>query len=103
MINPFEMLKNLDQIKAKSEEIKKVAENIRCTGYAMGNMIEVVANGKMQIESLKIDPSLCKEGNAEMVEVLVASAVNNALENVRNRYSQEVAKMTGGMDLGLGL
>lgn len=90
MINPLEMLKNMDAIKAKAEEFKQKAAHLRATGYSMGNMIEVVVTGEMKIESIKIDPSMLKDENKEMLEVLIASATNNAFENIKSRMAQEL-------------
>ncbi len=90
MINPLEIMKNFENIKAQAAEMKQKLPGIKATGYAMGNQIEVVVTGEMKIESLKIDPSLVKEGNSEMLEVLIASAVNNAFDNIRSRLAQEV-------------
>jgi len=72
--------------------MKAKVATIKCSGYAYGNMIEAVANGNMEIESLKIDPSLVTEQNKAMLEVLVASAVNTALKNVKDRISQEAGQ-----------
>lgn len=93
MMNPFELLKNMDNIKSQVEGFKQKAPNIKATGYAMGNMIEVVATGEFKVESIKIDPSMLKEENREMLEVLVASAVNSALENVKARLAQEYGSL----------
>ena len=101
MINPLEIMKNLENIKTQAEEIKKKLPTIKATGYAMGNQIEVIVTGEMKIESLKIDPALVKEGNSEMLEVLIASAVNNAFENVRNRLTQEAGQF--GQQYGLNI
>lgn len=91
-MNPFELFKNMDKIKSRAEEMKAKVATIKCSGYAYGNMIEAVANGNMEIESLKIDPSLVTEQNKAMLEVLVASAVNTALKNVKDRISQEAGQ-----------
>lgn len=91
-MNPFELLKNMDKIKSQAEEMKAKVATIKCSGYAYGNMIEAVANGNMEIESLRIDPSIVKEENRSMLEVLVASAVNTALKNVKERVSQEAGQ-----------
>lgn len=91
-MNPFELLKNMDKIKSQAEEMKAKVAMIKCSGYAYGNMIEAVANGNMEIESLRIDPSIVKEENRSMLEVLVASAVNTALKNVKERVSQEAGQ-----------
>ena len=91
-MNPFELFKNMDKIKSQAEEVKAKVATIKCSGYAYGNMIEAVANGNMEIESLKIDPTLVTEQNKAMLEVLVASAVNTALKNVKDRISQEAGQ-----------
>lgn len=91
-MNPFELFKNMDKIKSQAEEMKAKVATIKCSGYAYGNMIEAVANGNMEIESLKIDPSLVTEQNKAMLEVIVASAVNTALKNVKDRISQEAGQ-----------
>ncbi len=91
-MNPFELFKNMDKIKSQAEEMKAKVATIKCSGYAYGNMIEAVANGNMELESLKIDPSLVTEQNKAMLEVLVASAVNTALKNVKDRISQEAGQ-----------
>lgn len=100
MINPLEMMRNLENLKSQAEEMKKKAATIKATGYAMGNMIEVVATGEMKIESVKIDPSLLEQ-DPSMLQVLVASAVNNALENVKSRLSQELGQIGQGLNLGI--
>ena len=92
MMNPFELLKNMNDIKGQVETIKAKVATIRCTGYACGNMVEAVANGKFEIESIKIDPQFIKPENAELVEVMVTSAVNTALKNVLDRIKEETGQ-----------
>lgn len=92
MMNPFELLKNMNEIKSQAEAMKAKIATIRCTGYAGGNMVEAVANGNMQIESIKIDPEFAKAENAELLEVMVTSAVNTALKNVRDRIQEEAGE-----------
>ena len=72
--------------------MKAKIATIRCTGYAGGNMVEAVANGNMQIESIKISPEFAKMENAELLEVMVTSAVNTALKNVRDRIQEEAGE-----------
>ncbi len=101
MMNPLEMLKDIQNLQAKAEEVKGRLAQIKCTGYAMGNMIEVVATGDLKVESIKIDPSIVKEGQESMLEVLVASAVNNAFELVRERISDEMRQVGGRYGLSV--
>lgn len=101
MINPLDLLKNMENIQEKMKDFTSNLSSIKATGYAMGNMIEVSVNGSMVIESLKIDPSLCKESQCEMLEVLIASAVNNAFDNVKKLVEEDVRKRGSGLGLGI--
>ena len=99
-MNPFDMLKNLNEIKAQAEAMKAKASAIKCTGYAGGNMVEAVANGNMEIESIKLAPEFAKTQNAQLIEVMVTSAVNTALKNVKERLQREAGQVMAQYGLG---
>ena len=100
-MNPFELLKNMNEIKSQAEAMKAKIATIRCTGYAGGNMVEAVANGNMEIESIKIDPEFAKVENAQLLEVMITSAVNTALKNVRDRIREEAGQTMSQYGIGL--
>ena len=100
-MNPFELLKNMNEIKSQAEAMKAKVANIRCTGYAGGHMVEAVANGNMEIESIKIDPEFAKQENAQLLEVMVTSAVNTALKNVKDRIQEEAGQTMAQYGIGL--
>ena len=100
-MNPFELLKNMNEIKSQAEAMKAKVANIRCTGYAGGNMVEAVANGNMEIECIKIDPEFAKQENAQLLEVMVTSAVNTALKNVKDRIQEEAGQTMAQYGIGL--
>ena len=98
-MNPFELLKNMNEIKSQAEAMKAKVATIRCTGYAGGNMVQAVANGK--IESVTIDPEFAKAENTQLLEVMVTSAVNTALANVRERIQEEAGNAMAQYGIGL--
>ncbi len=100
-MNPFELLKNMNEIKSQAEAMKAKVATIRCTGYAGGNMVQAVANGKMEIESVTIDPEFAKAENTQRLEVLVTSAVTTALANVRERIQEAAANAMAQSGIGL--
>ena len=100
-MNPFELLKNMNEIKSQAEAMKAKVATIRCTGYAGGNMVEAVANGNMEIESIKIDPEFAKQENAQLLEVMITSAVNTAIKNVKDRIQEEAGQTMSQYGLGL--
>lgn len=100
-MNPFELFKNMNEIKNQAEAMKARIATIRCTGYAGGNMVEAVANGNMEIESIKIDPEFAKMENAQLLEVMVTSAVNTAIKNVKDRIQEEAGQTMSQYGIGL--
>ena len=83
-----------DDIRAKQEEL----EAKEYTGTASGEMVTVTMNGKHEITAVKIDPD-----DIEMLEDLIAAAVNSASAAVDKDSEEEMSKMTGGLNIpGLG-
>ena len=64
-------------------------------------MVQAVANGKMEIESVTIDPEFAKAENTQLLEVMVTSAVNTALANVKERIQEEAGSAMAQYGIGL--
>jgi hypothetical protein len=64
-----------------------------------GGMVTVVANGKQQVMSVKIDPEVVNRDDVEMLEDLVTAAVNDALKRAQEMVSEEIGKVTGGLNI----
>jgi len=62
-------------------------------------MVTVVVKGDMSVEAVKIDPKVVDPGDVDMLQDLVAAAVNGALQSARDSASTEMGKITGGMGL----
>jgi DNA-binding protein YbaB len=56
-------------------------------------------NGKQELIELKIDPEIMMSKDVEMLEELVAAAVNKALQESRDIVGEEMSKITGGLNL----
>ena len=85
-----------DSIRAKQEEL----EAKEYTGTASGEMVTVTMNGKHEITAVKIKPEAV---DIEMLEDLIAAAVNSATAAVDKDSEEEMSKMTGGLNIpGLG-
>jgi len=97
------MLKQAQEMKKKMEELKENAAKLRIEASAGGEMVKVEVSGDMKLTSLTIDPSLIVSGDQEMIEDLVVSAVNMGLEKMKSAQQEEMAKLTGGIDMsGMG-
>ena len=66
---------------------------------AGGGMVKVVANGRQQILSIEIEKEVVDPDDVEMLQDLVLSAVNDALVKSQEMVSEEMGKLTGGMNI----
>ncbi|MCJ7496714.1 MAG: YbaB/EbfC family nucleoid-associated protein [candidate division Zixibacteria bacterium] len=94
-----DMMKQIQKMQVKMEEIQKELENKRVEGSSGGGMVKVTANGKQEILEIKIDPEVVNKEDVEMLEDLILAAVNQAKEKSQEIQSEEMAKLTGGLKL----
>lgn len=66
-----------------------------------GGAVKIVISGKKEIQSIKIDPEVVDPDDVEMLEDLILSAVNEAIRQADEMYTNEMGKITGGLG-GLG-
>ena len=84
-----------DDIRAKQEEL----EAKEYTGTASGEMVTVTMNGKHEITAVKIKPEAVDPDDIEMLEDLVAAAVNATVKQVDETAEAEMGKLTGGLNI----
>ena len=98
---------------AMMRQVQKMQENIRAKqeeleakeyiGTASGEMVSVTMNGKHEVVAVNIKPEAVDPEDIEMLEDLIAAAVNSAVAAVDKESEEEMAKMTGGLNIpGLG-
>jgi DNA-binding YbaB/EbfC family protein len=94
------------QAKKLQQEMGKVQEETRkktVEASAGGGMVTVTANGGMEIVSIKIEPDVVNRDDIEMLQDLIVAATNEALRRAQQMVSEEMSKVTGGLNLpGLG-
>ena len=94
-----DMMKQVQKMQAKMEEVQKELENKRVEGTSGGGMVKVIANGKQEILEIRIDPEVVNKEDVEMLEDLVLAAVNQAREKSVEVQNEEMAKLTGGLKI----
>lgn len=92
-----QLLKQAQKMQAELARVQAELANITVEGSSGGGMVKVTANCKNQILGVKIEQEVIDPEDKEMLEDLVAAAVNQALENAQKRSEEEMAKVTGGM------
>jgi DNA-binding YbaB/EbfC family protein len=100
------MLGNAGEMREKMQQMQGELAGLTAEGQAGAGAVRVVVNGKMQVMNVELDRAmimtLAGEGSdtdKQMIEALIVSATNEALERAQELVRQEMAKLTGGMDL----
>ena len=94
-----DIMKQAQRLKAEMDRLQAEAATKTVEGSAGGGMVTVVANGKGDLLSVKIDPEAARGEDLEMLQDLVVAASNDALRRARELLAQEVSRLTGGLSL----
>lgn len=92
------------QAQALQEKLARAQEEIAertVEASAGGGMATAVVNGRLEVVRLRIDPAVLSSGDAEMIQDLVAAAVNEAIRAARKMIAEEMGKITGGLGIKL--
>lgn len=99
MNNITQLLQQAQKLQGNFKQMQTQMENQKIEGTAGGGMVRAVVNGKQELLEIRIDPEILDPKDTEMLEELVAAAVNNALEKSRAILGEEMSRITGGMSL----
>lgn len=91
----------LTKAKAMQDKMKKAQEqikNIEVEGFAGGKLVKVILTGDYEIKSITISEEAKKE-NQQIINDLIIAAYNNAKQNLKKKSSEELSKVTGGLNL----
>ena len=94
-----DIMKQAQRLKAEMDRLQAEAATKIVEGSAGGGMVTVVANGKGDLLSVKIDPEVARGEDLEMLQDLVVAAANDALRRARELLAQEISRLTGGLNL----
>ncbi len=92
-------MKQAQKIQAQIAKVQEELAQKTIEASAGGGMIIVVVNGKQEIVSIKIEPEVIDAKDIEMLQDLVIAAVNEALRKSQEMVSEEMRKITGGLQI----
>lgn len=90
------------EMQAKLQTMQDEIALMEAAGRAGGGLVEVVLTGKFEMKSLKIDPSLFKEDDVEVLEDLILAAHNDAKAKVETEMKDKTSALTAGLPLPPG-
>ena len=93
------LLKQAQQIGGQMGQITEEMRKLRVTGIAGGGMVEIEVNGLMEVLRCHIDPQLIGQNDRELLEDLVAAAINQAIAKGKQMHADTVRDLTGGLPL----
>ena len=99
-MNMQSMMQQAQKMQANMAKMQEELEEREVEATAGGGVVKVVATGKKEIRSITIAPEVVDPDDIEMLEDLVIAAVNEALGKADEMMQTEMAKITGGMNLG---
>jgi hypothetical protein len=95
------LMKQAQQMQEQMQKMQEEAANAEVTGEAGAGLVKVLMNGRHDVRRVEIDPSLMDE-DKEMLEDLLAAAVNDAVRKIEATNQQRMAGLTGGMGMPPG-
>jgi len=102
MKNLGQMLQQAQEMQQKMAEAQEQLDSIELQGSAGGGMVTITLTAKGEMKGVKVDPSLLNREDMETLEDLLAAAHADARAKAQERCQEEMAKVTGGLDLPEG-
>jgi DNA-binding YbaB/EbfC family protein len=96
-------MKQLPKIKEEADRLQQRLGEINAEGDAGAGMVKVRVNGRMEVLSCRISEEAMRLNDREMLEDLIAGAVNQAISRVRQQTAEETSKMATALGLPAGL
>ncbi len=98
-----DIMREAQKLQAEVQRLQEEAKTKTVEASAGGGMVTVVANGGGEIVSIKIEKDVVNPEDVEMLQDLILAAANEALKRAQQMVNQEMAKLTGGLQIpGLG-
>jgi len=98
-MNFGKMMKQAQQMQAKMAEVQEQLKEETVDASAGGGMVRVTMTADMQVRSVKIDPTAVDPEDVELLEDMIAAAMNEAVRAAQEVASTKMAAITGGMNI----
>ena len=93
-----DLISQAKKMQEKMKETQDALKKIEVEGVSGGNTVRVIMNGDGELKKIFLDNILMQESK-EIVEDLIVAAHNDAKSKLKKKTSEEISKVTGGIDL----
>jgi DNA-binding YbaB/EbfC family protein len=97
------MMKQAQEIQGRMQKMQEDLVNLEVEGQSGAGLVKVKLNGKLDARALKIDPSLIRPEDAEMLGDLIVAAFQDAKTKAETAVQAKMQEITGGLPLPPGL
>jgi len=97
--NLADLMRNAGKLRESMEKATEALGQVQVEGTAGGGVVVARVNGKLEVLSVRIDPKLLADGDAELLEDLVTAAVNQGLSKAREAAAKSLSTMAGGLPI----
>ncbi len=95
-------MQQAQEMQGKMQEAQAELAKLEVTGEAGAGLVKVTMTGKHEVRNVVIDPSVFEE-DRELLEDLMAAAINDAVQRVSTQSQEKMSELTGGMNLPPGM
>lgn len=96
------MMSKAKEMQAKFQALQEEIAGMEATGQSGGGLVHVTLSGKSEMRALKIDPSLFREDDVEVLEDLILAAHNDARAKVEAAMQEKTRELTAGLPIPPG-
>ena len=96
-----DLISQAKKMQEKMKETQEALKKIEVEGISGGNAVKVIMNGDGELKKVTIEDVLLKESK-EIIEDLIVAAHNDAKSKLKKKTTEEISKVTGGIDLPPG-
>ena len=96
------IMKQAQQLQANMQRAQAEIATLEVTGESGGGMAKVTMTGKHEVKRVTLDPSIVSSDDKDMLEDLVAAAINDAVQKVERTTQERMSSLMGGLNLPPG-
>jgi DNA-binding YbaB/EbfC family protein len=96
-MNPFDMLKNLQNVQETMKQMQEKMKTATATGSAGGDLVKVTVNGQLEVLSVELAPECVDPRDIPMLADLIRLATNDAMSRVKEQMKDELGPLGQGL------
>ena len=101
MFGMDDMMKKVQEMQGKMQQVQEEIAQLQVEGSSGAGLVKVTMTGRNDVKKMDIDPSLLTE-DKEVLEDLIAAAVNDAVRRVEDAKNEKMGGLTAGMNIPPG-